>query len=134
MQNFEFFEVVFHFLVTFFVIFLSFLMQNFRFLRGWVLFLSKKTTIFWDFLENVGKRSKFGLKMPSLARSVPKPLKVHSLARSVTKPLKVPSLARSVPKPFIVKVSEWSEWVKWVKQILGLRSGWNFYKTNAINI
>ena len=37
--------------------------------------------------------------MPSLARSVPKPLKVPSLARSVTKPLKVPSLARSVPKP-----------------------------------
>ena len=34
--------------------------------------------------------------MPSLARSVPKPLKVPSLARSVPKPLKVPSLARSV--------------------------------------
>ena len=33
--------------------------------------------------------------MPSLARSVPKPLKVPSLARSVPKPLKVPSLARS---------------------------------------
>ena len=39
------------------------------------------------------------LKVPSLARSVPKPLKVPSLARSVRKPLKVPSLARSVPKP-----------------------------------
>ena len=39
------------------------------------------------------------LKVPSLARSVPKPLKVPSLARSVSKPLKVPSLARSVPKP-----------------------------------
>ena len=57
------------------------------------------------------------LKVPSLARSVPKPLslnadsrctraffnlralKVPSLARSVPKPLKVPSLARSVPKP-----------------------------------
>ena len=37
--------------------------------------------------------------MPSLARSVSKPLKVPSLARSVPKPLKVPSLARSVPKP-----------------------------------
>ena len=37
--------------------------------------------------------------MPSLARSVPKPLKVPSLARSVQKPLKMPSLARSVPKP-----------------------------------
>ena len=37
--------------------------------------------------------------MPSLARSVPKPLKVPSLARSVPKPLKVPALARSVPKP-----------------------------------
>ena len=34
--------------------------------------------------------------MPSLARSVPKPLKGPSLARSVPKPLKVPSLARSV--------------------------------------
>ena len=40
--------------------------------------------------------------MPSIARSVPKPLKVPSLARSVPKPLKVPSLARSVPKPFKV--------------------------------
>ena len=40
--------------------------------------------------------------MPSLARSVPKPLKVPSLARSVLKPLKVPSLARSVPKPLKV--------------------------------
>ena len=39
------------------------------------------------------------LKMPSLARSVAKPLKVPSLARSVQKPLKMPSLARSVPKP-----------------------------------
>ena len=41
--------------------------------------------------------------MPSLARSVPKPLKVPSLARSVPKPLKVPSLARSVPKPLRVR-------------------------------
>ena len=40
--------------------------------------------------------------MPSLARSVPKPLKVPSLARSVSKPLKVSSLARSVPKPLKV--------------------------------
>ena len=40
--------------------------------------------------------------MPSLARSVLKPLKVPSLARSVPKPLKVPSLARSVPKPLKV--------------------------------
>ena len=39
--------------------------------------------------------------MPSLARSVPKPLKVPSLARSVSKPLKMPSLARSVPKPLM---------------------------------
>ena len=39
--------------------------------------------------------------MPSLARSVSKPLKVPSLARSVPKPLKVPSLARSVPKPCV---------------------------------
>jgi hypothetical protein len=42
------------------------------------------------------------LKVPSLARSVQKPLKVPSLARSVPKPLKVPSLARSVPKPLKV--------------------------------
>ena len=40
--------------------------------------------------------------MPSLARSVPKPLELPSLARSVPKPLKVPSLARSVPKPLKV--------------------------------
>ena len=44
------------------------------------------------------------LKVPSLARSVPKPLKVPSLARSVPKPLKVPSLARSVPKPLLIFV------------------------------
>ena len=41
--------------------------------------------------------------MPSLARSVPKPLKVPSLARYVPKPLKVPSLARSVPKPLLIE-------------------------------
>ena len=39
--------------------------------------------------------------MPSLARSVRKPLKMPSLARSLPKPLKVPSLARSVPKPCV---------------------------------
>ena len=44
--------------------------------------------------------------MPSLARSVPKPLKVPSLARSVQKPLKVPSLARSVLKPLKVSKSD----------------------------
>ena len=32
-----------------------------QFLRGWVVFLSKKNTFFWDFLENVGKL-KFWLK------------------------------------------------------------------------
>ena len=42
------------------------------------------------------------LKVPSLARSVPKPLKGHSLARSVLKHLKGPSLAHSVPKPLKV--------------------------------
>ena len=42
------------------------------------------------------------LKVPSLARSVHKPLKVPSLARSVLKPLKEPSLARSVPKPLSI--------------------------------
>ena len=42
--------------------------------------------------------------MPSLTRSVPKPLKVPSLAHSVQKPLKVPSLARSVPKPLSIFV------------------------------
>ena len=44
--------------------------------------------------------------MPSLARSVPKPLKVPSLARSVQKPLKVPSLARSVPKPLKMRQAQ----------------------------
>ena len=44
------------------------------------------------------------LKVPSLARSVHKPLKVPSLARSVLKPLKKPSLARSVPKPLSIFV------------------------------
>ena len=47
--------------------------------------------------------------MPSLARSVPKPLKVPSLARSVPKPLKVPSLARSVPKPLLIELREAGE-------------------------
>ena len=51
---------------------------------------------------------RYFLKVPSLARSVlkplrvgsvPKPLKVPSLARSVPKPLKASNLARSVPKP-----------------------------------
>ena len=49
------------------------------------------------------------LKVPSLARSVPKPLpkplKVPSFARSVSKPLKVHSLARSVPKPLSIFVA-----------------------------
>ena len=46
------------------------------------------------------------LKIPSLARSVHKPLKVPSLARSVPKPLKVPSLASSVPKPLLIELRE----------------------------
>ena len=49
------------------------------------------------------------LKVPSLARSVPKPLKMPSLGRSVPKSLKVPSLARSVPKP--LKVSSLARFV-----------------------
>ena len=64
-----------------------------------------------------GKKCKFfkPLKVPSLARSlpkplrvrsVPKPLKVPSLARPVQKPLKVPSLARSVLKPLNVPKSD----------------------------
>ena len=44
--------------------------------------------------------------MPSLARSVLKPLKVPSLARSVAKPLKVPSLVRSVAKPLLIELRE----------------------------
>ena len=44
------------------------------------------------------------LKVPSLARSMLKPLKVTSLARSVLKPLKVPSLAHSIPKPLSIFV------------------------------
>ena len=59
----------------------------------------KPLSIFW---VNI---SKFWLQVPSLARSVPKPLKEPSLARSVPKPLKVPTLARSMPKPF-----KWSMW------------------------
>ena len=33
-------------------------MQKLQFLEGWMLFLSKKTTLFWDFLENVRQRAK----------------------------------------------------------------------------
>ena len=62
--------------------------------------------------QNV-KMFRFFFKVPSLARSVPKPLKVPSLARSMQKPLKgrsarsvqkplnVSSLGRSVPKPCV---------------------------------
>ena len=53
-------------------------------------------------LDCVDKPGGPALKLPSLARSVPKPLKVRSLARSVPKPLKVPSLARSVPKLLLI--------------------------------
>ena len=61
-----------------------------------MLFLSKTATFFLRFF----------LKVPTLARSVPKPRKVPSLARSVPKPLKVPSLARSVPKPLLIELRE----------------------------
>ena len=57
--------------------------------------------------------------MPSLARSVPKPLKVPSLARSVHKPLKVPCLARSVPKPLNVPTVKTPE----LQRQLGLDPG-----------
>ena len=59
------------------------------------------------------------LKVPSLTRSVPKTLKVPILACSVPKPLKVPSLAHSVPKPLLLEpgcrptppaVKERSDW------------------------
>ena len=43
------------------------------------------------------------LKVPSLARSLPKPLNMPSLARSVHKLLKVPSLARDVLKPTFLR-------------------------------
>ena len=46
------------------------------------------------------------LKVASLARSVPKPLKMPSFARSVAKPLKVPSLGGSVPKPLLLELRE----------------------------
>ena len=51
------------------------------------------------------KIKQFWSKVPSLGRSVAKPLKVPSLALSVPKPLRVPSLARSVPKLLLI-VSE----------------------------
>ena len=50
-------------------------------------------------MPSLGRSVPKPLKVPSLARSVHKPLKVPSLARSVLKPLKEPSFARSVPKP-----------------------------------
>ena len=59
--------------------------------------------------------------MPSLARSVPKPLKVPSLALSVPKPVKVPSLARSVPKPlsiFAVDLLSWSSIARYEVRLL----------------
>ena len=80
-----------------------------KLLKGWVVFLSKKMTIFLRFFI---RKLKFWLKVPSLARSAPKPLKVHSLARSVQKPLKVPSLARSVPKPLKVGQAQACECAK----------------------
>ena len=86
----------------------TFFMQNISFWgAGWS-FWEKKVHFLGIFFENVGKL-KFWLKVPSLARSVPKPLKVPSLARSVQKPLKVPSLARSVQKPLKMGQSQTCE-------------------------
>ena len=48
--------------------------------------------------------------MPSLARSVSKPLKVPSLAGSVSEPLKMPSLARSVPKLYLAEAGGLQTW------------------------
>ena len=80
--------------------------------------------------------SKFWLKVPSLARSVPKPLKVPSLARSVPKPLLIERTKRVSPNHRSEAVwgrpegsrrvttiavdplpagCEWSEWVSEVK-------------------
>ena len=42
------------------------------------------------------------LKVPSLARSVPKSLKVRLVLHVLCQSLKVPSLARSVPKPLLI--------------------------------
>ena len=72
-----------------------------RFLPWFFLFLRKKIH-FFEFFFNVPSLARSvpkPLKVPSLARSLPKPLKVPSVARSVPEPLKVPSLARSVQKP-----------------------------------
>ena len=59
--------------------------------RAWRAFLDREEGLFLSKIK-----AKFLLKVPSLARSGPKPLKVPSLARSV------PSLARSVPKPLSI--------------------------------
>ena len=52
MQNFSFWRAGW----SFWYLFCYFSIQKFSFLGGWVLFLSKKMTIFWDFLENVARR------------------------------------------------------------------------------
>ena len=71
-----------------------------------MLILSENVEIFEIFLKmpSLARSMPKTLKVPSLARSVLKPLKVTSLARSVPKPLKVPSLARAVPKSRVGEV------------------------------
>ena len=68
--------------------------------------------------------------MPSLARSVPKPLKVPSLARSVPKPLKVPSLGRSVPKP--LKVPSLARSVHKPLKVPSLVYGWDGWGIKSV--
>ena len=55
------------------------------------------------------------LKVPSLARSAPKPLKVPCFACSVPKPLKVPSRARSVPKHLLIEQGSLRASARWVR-------------------
>ena len=57
MQNLGFCAVFFHFFGQF-CQFLAFFHAKLQFLRGWVIFLSKKATLFWDFIENVRQRVK----------------------------------------------------------------------------
>ena len=85
------------FLVPFLSLFCHFLMQNFSFLRGWEVFLSKKDNKFhaklhflrgWvvflskkmTFSEIFEKVCAEALKRPSLARSVLKPLSIFAVA------------------------------------------------------
>ena len=87
-------------------------------------------------------RGKFGSNFEVFWNFFKRPLKVPSLARSVPKPLKVPSLARCVSKPYVGEVgghqtrhyhrcrppTSWSSAAKYEVRLLQVNCEWNEIK------